>query len=498
VKWFGGSPLLLFLLVGLAAVLGVGVAFGNVYAVAVIPAALLVVVSVVWPREVLVFMLAYIPLEPFLLKWLPGGAFGPLSLVPEVILFFAAASALLRPSKHVGDVGGGQRWVLWIGGFLAVGLVSAWVADVAAIDAIYWLRTNVRYMSAALIVGALGDRRWWLRSVAPVIAWGVIVQCAVALIEFVGGASARLFFAPANVILGGRAFVDYATTGPAGISGTLGFYNNFGLYSALATAVCAGALLSISDDDSFDPDWIAGKTRLFGVAVWAGTLNVLLSASRQSFLVFFAAAVAMLIVVGPRTVGRRMIPVIGFAVLFALATFLLPSLTGPLAWIPERFGQVVGGRAVAQSLQTDRLFAIVRVVPAVLLLSPVLGLGPGALSSLSGVGTAAGSLSLSSEGVSYVQDVGWAGIMVQSGLAGFGMFVVLYWWLARSARRLYRSGVLDRGAGGMLAAAFTIWATGMVASSPQLVRSTSLILWCVMGLCIGGYRDAELNEEAVP
>lgn len=496
-KVFGGPPSLFVMLLGLAAVLGVGVAFNNVYVIALVPAVLVLAVAVAWPRPVLVAMVAYIPVESFLLKWLPGGASGPLSLVPETILFVAAAVAFLGSTRRDGQ-SEREKWLLWLAAFFAVCIVSAWLANVPWIDAVYWIRTNVRYMSAAFIVGALGNRRWWLGSVVPVVAGGLVLQAFIAVGEFLGGSAVRAFFAPGSMVVGGREFVDYAVTGPAGISGTLGFYNNLGVYSVLAMAACAGALVSVSESEELKTAIGANKARLLAVAVGAGALCVLLSASRQSVLILFASALALIMVVGPRRVGRRMVPAFAAFAIFAVAALLAPSLTGPLEWIPERFGQVVGGQAITQSLQTDRLFAIARVIPGMLAISPLLGLGPGTLASMSGVSSVASALSLGSESVAYVQDVGWGGMLFQVGLVGLGLFIGLFVWLARTARRLYRTGMLDRGAGASLAAAFTVWAAGMVASSPQLVRSTSLILWCVMGLCLGGYRiiDESVAEEA--
>lgn len=486
----------ILIICGLSALLGAGVGLGSLVAVVAIPGILIAAAAAMWPRTFLVVMLAYIPVEPFLLKWVPGGASGVLSLAPEILLFIAAASAIML--GHRDDVvKRGQMWLFWLAGFVVIGMLSAWLSNIAWIDAVYWIRTNIRYMSAAFIVGYLGDRRWWLGTLAPVVAGGLILQSVVAVAEFVGGATVRVFFAPGSMVVGGREFVDYALNVPTGISGTLGFYNNFGLYSVLAAAVCAGALVTLQVSSPQGLQVGLRSRRLLVLALWAGSMNVLLSASRQSLLVLIAVAAAMVAVVGPRRIGRKMIPVaVGF-LLAAVVAYLVPSLTGPLAWIPQRFGQVVGGQAITQSLQTDRLFAVVRVVPAVLAVSPLLGLGPGALSSMFGVGAAAGALSLSSEGVAYAQDVGWAGVFVQVGLLGVGMFVTLFWWLVALARRDYRLGRLDVGVAALLAGAFTVWAAGMVASSPQLVRSTSLLLWSIMGLCLGGYRLAKSSEDVV-
>lgn len=482
---------MLLVVAAVSAMLGVGIAFDSIYALVAVPAVLLAAVAVVWPRQILIVMLLYIPVESFILKWLPGGS-GVLSLAPEIALFLAAASAFLLPKDSAG-ASDRQKWIMWLVGFFAVGMVSAWLADVPWIDAVYWLRTNIRYMSAAIIVGGLGDRDWWVRSAATAVGAGLLLQSFIAMLEFVGGAGVRMFFAPRSMIVAGREFVDYSVTGPAGISGTLGFYNNFGLYSVLAAVVCAGALISVTGDLALRQRCGEARVRLFTIAVWAGVLNVLLSASRQSVLVFLAAAVAVIVVVGPRRAGSKMIPVVAGVLVLTVAALLAPSLTGPLAWIPERFGQVVGGQAVTQSLQTDRLFALARVVPGVLVLSPLLGLGPGALSSLAGVGTAAGVLNLNSENVAYVQDVGWAGVMVQTGILGFALILGLWFWLAELVRALYLKGEFDRGFGALLAGSLAAWAAGMVASSPLLVRSISLVLWAVMGLCVGGYRR-ELDD----
>jgi hypothetical protein len=150
---------------------------------------------------------------------------------------------------------------------------------------------------------------------------------------------------------------------------------------------------------------------------------------------------------------------------------------------------------VNQSLQTDRLFAVSRVVPAALAVNPLLGLGPGALASSAKLGSTASVLGLSAQGILYSQDVGWAGALVQLGLLGFSTIAALLLALVHRARQLLKTGAFDHGAAATVLGAMTVWGLGMAASSMLFVRAVSLILWTVAGLCLGGY---DAREEVEP
>lgn len=479
---------LLTLLLGGGALLGVGVATQSALAVAGMLALAAVACAVVWPRWILVGLLAYIPLETFVLKWLPGGIAGPLGLVPEVLLFLAGISAFMKALSEP-DSEIRIRWILLILAFVAAGMIAIFVGGTRALDGIYWLRTNIRYTTAALIVGSLGNRAWWVGTVARVVAGSVVVQALIAFAQLVGGPAVSSFFAPASVVVAGREFVDYGGVA-AGISGTLGFYNNFGLFSAMSAVVCLGAFVSLTQGHIRDGVRTA-TGRWLAVGGTAAVLSVLMSGSRQALIVMAVALMILVLISGFRRLSGRMIPIMFVLLVFTAATMLLPQLAEPLSWIPSRFQQAITVSSVNASLQSDRLFAVARVVPAVLAFNPITGLGPGALSSGLGLGAAAGALSLSSSGVSYVQDVGWAGMLVQMGILGFSLLAYLLVSLVWRARRLFREGTLDRGALATVSAAMTIWGLAMVASSPLFIRSVSLILWSVAGLCLGGFRRAE-------
>lgn len=474
------------------ALLGFGVAQGSIIALVFIPAVVGLFAAAVWPRQTLLIMLAYIPLESFLLKWIPGGQGGALSLAPEAVLFVAGVSALVRGSaeRHSGSR---WTWLIWIGAFVVIGVTSGVVAGIPLLDIVYWVRTNVRYMTAALIVGAAGDRIWWVTKTAVVVAAGAVVQMVVALAEFIGGTGMIRFFAPASVVVGGRQFVSEVTSG--GVAGTLGFYNNFGLYCSLSSVVCLGALVAVSEDKALALRIPRIQRTLLGAGAASAAIGTLISGSRQSIVALVGSAIVMVAIVGVRRLGNRLIPLVFVFGTLVAAALLMPSLTGPLAWIPQRFATAVSSSAVNQSLQTDRLFAISRVVPAVLKMNPLLGLGPGALSSDITLGLVASLLSLSSEGIYYSQDVGWAGMLVQLGIAGLTAILVLMTGLIMRSRKLFRRGEFDHAANATVLATMLVWALGMVASSPLFMRSVSLLLWTIAGLCLGGY-DAREEVDA--
>lgn len=477
-----------------AALLGWGIAEGNVLAIASVPVLFSGAIAVVKPRFTLLFMLAYIPVESFILKWIPGGQGTVLSLAPEVALFIAALSAVPRSTTDQ-FADSRMKLILWVAVFGTIGVVSGWVAQAPAIDTVYWIRTNVRYISAALIVGALGSRQWWVERLAVVVAGSVLLQFLIALTQMILGQPARTFFAPVNMSAFGRQFVGYQEVSTGGISGTLAFYNNFGLFCALSFVICVTAALALSEQAASGDGPKSLGRRLMTAGALAAAAGTVISGSRQSIIALTVAILVVLLVYGVRQLGNRLTPVLFAAAVVIIAFLLMPSLTGPLAWIPERFGQAVSSSSINQSLQTDRLFAVVRVVPAVLSSNPVLGIGPGSMSSTAQLGTMASLLGLSSEGIYFAQDVGWAGITVQLGLAGISVLLGLLFILVRRARTMHLEGYIDRTAWAAILAAIAVLSVGMIASSPLLMRAVSLLFWSVVGLSVGGYRDAG-NESS--
>lgn len=479
--------MLALVLIAAAVLLGYGIAKGSLLALVIIPAVLLAMATVAWPLTALTVMLAYVPVESFLLKWVPGGQGGVLSLAPEIILFLAASSAFLRgvSGRHSR---GRTVLLLWIGAFVVIGLLSGWLAGTPTIDTLWWVRNNVRYMSAAIIVGALGSREWWVRRVALIVAGSSIVQFFVALAQLVGGSAVISFFTPASIVVGGRQFVNYSAAPLGGISGTLSYYNNFGLFSACSCAVCMGALATIGGDEKLARSVSPTSKNVLLAGALLAAASTLLSASRQSLIALLVAGAVIALVVGIRRVGARLLPIAVLSAVFAGAAFLMPSLIGSLSWIPRRFSEAMQRSYLSQSLATDRLFVISRVLPAVLSKNPLLGIGPGSVTSMAKLNTMASELSLSAEGIYYAQDVGWVSAMIQTGLLGFGALVTLMSGLAWTARKRFVSGDLDRGALATVIAVLIILVIGMVASSPMMMRPVSLLVWTAAGLSLGGYR----------
>lgn len=466
-------------MLALCALLGATVAFRGLTGAVAAFGVLAVLGALRWPLGTVLLLIAYIPVEGFLVKWIAPEAGGVVTLMPEILTWACALSVVVSRANRL-DRKAAVLWMALIAGFALVGAVSALVNGIGWFPALYWVRTIIRFMPVALVVGALVDGRVWLRRVAPLIGVSMVVQAGVALAELLGGNAARLFFAPGDVVVGGTRFVGYEATALSGISGTMGFYNTLGVYSVLCFVVCAGAGYAMRERRHS-----GGDDRLWIFLVRAGTVaavaGVLMAGSRQSMVAFLAALVLLVVLLGMRGLGWEGTPAaLGVGGVTA-AAFVWPSLASPLRWIPERFAIAFSAAFIAQSSQSDRLFAILRVVPAVFRKAPLLGVGPGGLSADS-VAAAAGKLGLSYVGVLYVQDVGWAGLFAQTGLLGLALVLGALAWVGARAWGARRARVLDRGLFATVAMVLAVVGIGMFASSILFVRSLSFVLWVVVGL----------------
>ena len=460
----------------------VGVFAGGALAVGILIGLMAVFAAWRFPLETVLVLIAYIPLEGFLMKWGPDELTGA-TLMPELLIAAAAFAAVARrgPPARRSTV---LHWLLLIAAFVLVGGVSAYVNQVSPFDSVYWVRTMIRYMPAALVIAVLVDGPTWIRRVAPVFAASIVLQAGVALVQLGGGDTVRSFFAPGDVVIGETEFVSYSASALSGISGTMGFYNTFGLYAVLCFAVCVGSAYA----------WRArpeshgggrGRLLLLDVGSAAAAGCVLVSGSRQSIAALVTVIVLVLVLLGTRGFGWKGLPlVLGAASIIGVA-LLWPGLAGPLQWIPERFGTALSGSFIDQSMRTDRLSAVLTVAPAVLAEAPLLGVGPGALGTASGTEVAQ-NLGLSSGSVGFVQDVGWAGLLIQTGVAGFVLVAGAFGWLVLRARRAWQHGVLDKGLYVVVVTVVAATAVGMLASSALLIRSVSLLVWCVAGLALRG------------
>lgn len=480
-------PVTWFAVAALSVALGVATSLWGWLALAGIAALLAVIAAVRWPFLTTVALILYIPLEGFLLKWL-GGASGVVSVAPEVLLALSAFSVLAVRGRRGWDTVAVGRWLAWIAVFALAGVVSGYLAGVPLDRGAYWVRTMVRYMPAAIAIAGSTGRREWRRVVGPALSFAVVVQAVIAVAEFVGGVGVRVFFSPGLVAFGGLqaavAFADVAQ----GVSGTLGFYNNLALFAAMGYAVSMGGLRALSAAEGADAPRL--QIAILRAGVIASVVCVMLAGSRQGIIIFLLLLGVMAAILGLRGVGGSgAISWIAGAGLVVIA-LQSPEVAGPLAWIPQRFGRIFNMSDVSQSMQTDRLFAFMRIAPSALAQRPLLGFGPGSTYLGTGVAVVAGALSLNSDAVWFVQDVGWVALLVQLGIVGFALILGLFVWMWARALEGRRAAALLDGETATVIGCLVVVMLGMFASSLLLVRSTSLVLWVVAGLCLRALHDS--------
>jgi hypothetical protein len=426
------------------------------------------------------FLVAYTPIEEIILKILPDQFYTPVRFLWEGLLFGLMLILLLN--KLVLK----KNWVrtpldMPLIVFLSGWIISGFINNVALSGSLVNIKNLIRYIPLFYIIYNLTPKKEFLSLFVKFIIIITAVQSVICLIEAIDPTVAGLF-APKEVIVGNDLIRGEDTqlgTFYTRFSGTLGRNVHLGNY--LAFALCFIAALY---PKSQSKGWLKLSAILIAAALF-------ISSSRMSWLSAYAGIGVILIII--HHPWRYYFWLAPAAILFGI--FLIGQFApkGDLASdfnIVSRFFYIFSSDYIDTISNAGRLYAIFYAMPAVLMSSPLLGLGPGAFIQISeqistddAFGRGA-ELGLDARALNFVHDVGYASLIAQVGLIGLGAFIWIFVRLYKIARNSLKNNN-DPYIRDFMVGAIGFFIALMIqnlGSFNLMYRNQSLIIWSVAGL----------------
>jgi len=389
-------------------------------------------------RALLAALVVYLPLEEFLLKWVPGdGLHALLRVVPELLLFGTLAGlvagrcvrGLAWPSTPI------DRPLL---AFVALALVSLLLSGGEWLGGLVNLRVLLRYVAATYVVWLLRpgerERRRWLGLVLA----GAIGQGLIGLLQVSQGGAGE-FWLPrsAALELGGYSREVAVLSGGIERGAVLGTTDHsvaFALFLLVAVALAAARL-------------VAGPTRrtglLFGVLALCA-LGILFSYARscQLALVFVVLLLAW---------WRRRARIVQR--FFAFGAALTPLILGVLLLVPAlpRTGFAKEKETAVSPLESftalfqpeyleaarsARLWVLIDVGGTIVEETGWIGLGPDAEHVREELLRAGGAALSRLIAYRALEDVYWVALLAYYGFLGLALFLAVLWALVGPVRRV--------------------------------------------------------------
>jgi hypothetical protein len=380
------------------------------------------------------FLILYLPLEEFVLKWVdysiyPVLRYG-LELVIYLVLLKIVFEKLSRSEKLVSSPI--DLPLLLLAG---LGMISTLLNGIPVMLGILGLRPLLRYAAIFYVIlnSNLSERQ--LPRFFKLMIVIAILEIGIGLFQYAIGQPANELLRPKDLIVG-QTIIDAREewqdwfTGQK-IFGTLGRYNLLGAFLA--------GILTIFLGYRFEKGSLNFKEGLF---LAAGLAALVLTYSRLSWIGFLAALATLLLIRKKRSLL--------VALSIAGAILLLPLLSASTSLYQSEVQGSLKDRILGpfssdywqMSRSSQRLFVVSEVASQVSGANLLWGFGPGTMGSL---------VTNLQEGVSrldqignpkkllIIGDVGWITLMGQMGLLGVGLLVWVLVILFRESLWSYRN-----------------------------------------------------------
>lgn len=449
-------------------------------------------------RLLLAALVLYLPLEEFLLKWIPGETLHALlRLLPEMLL--GAALAL----RVAGRVVRGLPWPrtpidLPLVAFAALALLSLFVSGGAWLDGLVNLRVLLRYVAATYLVCLARPDERARRVLLGLVLAGALLQVACGFLQKAQGGPGE-FWLPrsASLELAGYARDVAVLSGGIERGAVLGTTDHsvaFALFLLVAAAV-AGARL------------VAGPTRRPGLLVAVLALcgaGILLSYARSCLLGY-------LLVLGVLAVWRWRAPTVRRAVAFGAT--LAPLALGLLLTLPvlprtgfakEKETEVTPLESLTAVFQPEyleaarsaRLWVLVDVGATIVRETGWIGLGPDVEHVREQLLDAGGAALSRLVAYRALEDVYWVALLAYYGFVGLALFLALLWGLVGPVRRVASAGegAWTRTAALALGALLVVVVPLSFLAPTFDFRTFAFYFWLLAGLVLAA--DAELARRA--
>jgi len=460
-------------------------------------------------EAVLVFLTVYLPLEEFLLKWLPLGETGAAlsRLFGEALLYGALAAVvaayrlrgLALPSTPID-----RPFALFCGLALASLVLGGggWLAGLVN------LRVLVRYVAAFYLAVYLCLERAELRRLVLLLVVGALVQAVLGIGQHLAGGAGE-FWLPryAELELGGVEREFTALTGGIERGAALGTAAHSVAFALvlLAGGILAAALALVSPRRALS----------LGAVALACALGILFSYSRATLLAFGLALFVLLVLLRRRRVAVR---VLALGALFGPALLglwlLLAPASSPTGFVKEKEVSVSPLASLAQLFtpeyqaraESSRLWILRDVGGELVENAGLLGFGPDEQHAKERVLASGGAALARLAAYRAFEDVYWVAVLAYYGFLGLCAFVWVLVRLAASARALWRTAAeeweLALAAAALSLLAATLPLTFLVRTFE--FRAFAFDFWLLAGLVVGALgrkrdeQDGPFDHDLAP
>jgi hypothetical protein len=430
--------------------------------------------------HLVLFLIAYTPVEEIILKLLPDQFYAPIRYLWEALLF--GLMFLMLFNKLVIK----RNWVktpidlpviIFLGGWVVSGIVNGVGVSASLVN----LKNLIRYIPLFYIIYDLTPRKELLSLVVKLIIIIAILQSIICFLEAADAGIADLF-TPKEVIVGGDIIRGEDTqlgTFYTRFSGTLARNVHLGNYLAFALCFIVAFYNGSKSKSMLKISAVLIATALF------------ISSSRMSWLSAYAGIGVILLVIHHRwRYNFWLAPVAALLGLFVIGQFVPKGDLASDFNIVSRFFYIFSSDYIDTISNAGRLYAIFYAMPAVLMSNPLLGLGPGAFIQISkqisvddSYGRGA-ELGLNAGALNFVHDVGYVSLLAQAGLIGLTAFVWIFVRLFKAAKRVFANSNDSRIKSFMLGALgfFIALMIQNLGSFNLMYRNQSVLIWTVAGL----------------
>lgn len=435
----------------------------------------------------LIYALAfYLPLEEFILKWLPVGdqTYLLLRQLPDltVVLLF-----LLLVAKKTYDGNGipiiGKRIDALLLAFVVWAFLVALLNPADLPSALVKIKALIRYILLVYAILILNPSQMQVEKTLRWIGWAVILQVIIGIFQFSGGFWARNFLAARHVDTG-IAGMTIAFTGDRfedvnALMGTMGNTIGYGMLLLVGLSV-----------------WVV-SCKTGGKWYWLGTsVLVVLMYLTGSRSVLIAAVIIVSahywMVLGSRKISRRLLLLSPLLVIMTLVAPVVIDVILATASGNNDFAYIFTSDYIQMALN-QRLGILVYIVPQLLLIpQSLIGFGPDKLVFVDFVIAHLPTVPQILIAVlpDVIEDVYWVALIVYYGFIGFFLWVLFLLRMGKMiafARKHALSYTSTRVS--------TIALLLLVASVPLnffnqafSVRGFSFYLWFMCGLALSLYR----------
>lgn len=459
--------------------------------VGIVAALVIVFLTFVRPTWVFAGLLWYLPLEPFVLKWVPDELYVYAKYGSELVIYLLCAAVLWRLLTGTLRFRRTPLDAPFI--VLLVALAASVVINlVAPVSAVLGVRQIVRFILLFFVTTALAPSARWIRVVLTGLAGVVVLQLALGYGQVLIGQSLDTFLLPSERHTLGQIQLTEGTTqfwDPGQrVFGTLGRYDQLGTFLALCLLVAVALLYERV---------VKGKyQRYLALGILVALPVLVLTYSRSAW---FGFVLGFLVIALWLKRDRRVLAVAVITPLL-LAGYLAASglvvhqlIDSSNQSVAERFFEAFSiARFQGEYDGLGRTYWIVQTLITVVPSAPVFGHGPatyggGAVAAL-GNGTVYDNLGLpfGVYGSAGYIDNNWFSLWGETGTFGLGAYLWLYIALFVAAVRVYRqtknpeTRALALGLCGVMVAV----ALNAFLATFLEVRTLAVYLWVLGGLVV--------------